>query len=498
MDLGNERTVYGGCLSVRRDVTLKPLIVWGQDECAFQQHRYSPKQWVATDGTRAILPKSDGYLLMVSAFQCREFGFGYPLTDEELERVNAKRLGEKYVDEEAAIDLTGRPFKDRLTSTPFLRLFDPGQNFDGYWSYSHMAVQTEDCMDCLQVLLPNFDHVLLFDYSSGHSKKRSNGLDANSMTKGYGGTQSTMRPAEIYQEEGILGPFPRKLQVGDIQQMVFSSTDVGPFWMTPAERESKRMDTTRGNTEVTREKTKAMLYQELQAAGVALPKFVNKITKKAMIDIANSKGIPITTTAAKIEQGWVGKAKGMFQVLWERGWIDEARLNDYRILAKDPDDDDRIIEDLSLKYMMETCDDFQNEVTQLQFVASKYGYAVEMTPKYHAEIAGCGIEYSWGAAKSRYRQIPLERKRKKADFKQAVSDSIAVLTKETVRKCDRKARSYVQAYYYLEVMRQGGERQPDEHLSLSTIEKVQKDFKVHRSAMDFDRSFCNSLVNHPA
>ena len=117
---------------------------------------------------------------------------------------------------------------------------------------------------------------------------------------------------------------------------------------------------------------------------------------------------------------------------------------------------------------MENCHDFQNEVTQLQTIASSYGIRVEMTPKYHAEIAGCGIEYSWGAAKSRYRQIPLERKRKKHDLKEAVRHSIDVLTKQTVRKCDRKARTYIQAYFYLEVMRQGEGAQPDEQLSLST------------------------------
>mmetsp|Transcript_73807 Transcript_73807/g.213587 ORF Transcript_73807/g.213587 Transcript_73807/m.213587 type:complete len:685 (+) Transcript_73807:660-2714(+) len=461
MDKANSATRFGGWLSVRRDQTLKPLIIWGQDECAFQQHRYSPKQWVGPDGTRAILPKSDGYLMMVSAFQSRELGFGWKLTDEELELVNRKRLNEQYVDTEAAVEITGKSSKDRLLSTPFFRVFDPGQSYDGYWSYSHMAVQTEDCMDCLKVLLPGFDHVLLFDYSSGHSKKRVNGLDANAMSKSYGGAQSRLRPAPIYQEEGILGRFPRKIDVGEVQEMVFRDTDEGPFWLSPTEREARRFDTTRENTEETREKTKAVLYDELNAIGVTLPKYKNRITKAALKALAASNNIPLTVTAGKVDEGWVGKAKGMFQVLWERGWIDEARWKDYRLVARDPDDDDRIIESLSLKFLMESCHDFQNEITQLQTVASSYGVRVEMTPKYHAEIAGCGIEYSWGAAKSRYRQIP------------------------------------IQAYYYLEVMRQGEGTQPDDQLSLSTIEKVQKDFKVHRSAIDFDRSFCSTLVNNP-
>ena len=495
MERANSATHFGGWLSVRRESTLKPLIIWGQDECAFQQHRYSVKQWVGPDGTRAILPKSDGYLMMVSAFQSREIGFGWKLTDQELHMVNTKRDIEEYVDKEAALEVTGKATKDRLTSTPFLRVFDPGQNQDGYWTYNHMAVQTEDCMDCLKVLLPGFDHLLLFDYSSGHNKKRVNGLDANSMSKYYGGNQSTLRDAPIYQEEGILGPFPQKLSVGDVQKMVFQDTDDGPFWLSPGEREAKRVDSTRENAEETRDKTKAVLYDELTSKGVSLPKYKNKITKAALTDLALQHNLPLTVTTAKVDEGWVGKAKGMFQVLWERGWVDETRWKDYRLVARDPDDDNQIIESLSLKFQMENCHDFQNEETQLQTVASAYGIKVMMTPKYHAEIAGCGIEYSWGAAKSRYRQIPLEKKRKKSDFKEAVSHSIGVLTQQTVRKCDRKARTYIQAYYFLEVMRQGQGGQPEEQLSLSTIEKVQKDFKVHRSAIDFDRSFCNALVD---
>lgn len=413
MTRANGATQFGGWLSVRKDVTLKPLMIWGQDECAFQQHRYSPKQWIGPDGTRSILPKSDGYLMMVSAFQSRELGFAWKLSAQELELVNRQRENEQYVDKEAALEVTGKSTKDRLLSTPFIRVFDPGQSFDGYWSYSHMAVQTEDCMDCLKVLLPGFDHLLLFDYSSGHSKKRVNGLDANAMSKSYGGTQSRLRDARIYQEEGILGPFPRKLAVGDVQDMVFRETDDGPFWLSPTERLAKRLDSTRENTEEVREKTKAMLYDELKARGVSLPKYKNKITKASLRDLAAANNIPLTVTTGKVDEGWIGKAKGMFQVLWERGWIDEVQWKDYRLVARDPEDDDRIIESLSLKFLMESCHDFQNEVTQLQTIASTYGIRVEMTPKYHAEIAGCGIEYSWGAAKSRYRQIPLENKRKK-------------------------------------------------------------------------------------
>lgn len=44
MENANGGARFGGWLSVRRDVTVKPLIIWEHDECAFQQQQYSPKQ----------------------------------------------------------------------------------------------------------------------------------------------------------------------------------------------------------------------------------------------------------------------------------------------------------------------------------------------------------------------------------------------------------------------------------------------------------------------
>ena len=47
--------------------------------------------------------------MMVSAFPSRELGFGWKLSDQELELVNRnKRLNKKYIDTEAAVEITGR------------------------------------------------------------------------------------------------------------------------------------------------------------------------------------------------------------------------------------------------------------------------------------------------------------------------------------------------------------------------------------------------------
>jgi hypothetical protein len=37
---------------------------------------------------------------------------------------------------------------------------------------------------------------------------------------------------------------------------------------------------------------------------------------------ANQHGIPLQYRKMHVVKGWQGKAKGLLQVLWERGWID--------------------------------------------------------------------------------------------------------------------------------------------------------------------------------
>jgi len=61
----------------------KPVIIFGQDESTFNQYAFGNKLWVGSNGERAFLPKHNGMGLMISAFQSREFGFGFEMTPEE-------------------------------------------------------------------------------------------------------------------------------------------------------------------------------------------------------------------------------------------------------------------------------------------------------------------------------------------------------------------------------------------------------------------------------
>ena len=84
------------------------------------------------------------------------------------------------------------------------------------------------------------------------------------------------------------------------------------------------------------------------------------VAKGCKADIV-SKGkedyIPVEENYHKKKEGWIGKPKGMFQVLWERGWIDTSKLDYYTIRGK-RDEKGNFIQETSLLHLMDQCKDF--------------------------------------------------------------------------------------------------------------------------------------------
>jgi hypothetical protein len=249
-------TNLGGNLSIRKPPNMKPLILFGHDECIFKQFTMPGKQWYGPNRETYIVPKDDGMGIMISAFQSREFGFGMPLTSNQLQQVNATRLGRKYKDERAAIDTRKdkeQGFKQPLTESPFVREFEYGANSEeGYWTYQHMVLQLEDCVDVLNVLFPQYDFLFLFDHSCGHDRQREDGLSVAKMSKYYGGAQRRPRDTTIKQAKGYLGSHSPVLKVGDVQSMCFTANDTGPWTkqsgrrnvMTKCLRGRRKLDST--------------------------------------------------------------------------------------------------------------------------------------------------------------------------------------------------------------------------------------------------------------
>lgn len=69
----------------------------------------------------------------------------------------------------------------------------------------------------------------------------------------------------------------------------------------------------------------------------------------------------------------------------------------------------------SLSYLLSECADFKNEISDIEHLARDISNDLQInvnilfTPKFHCELAGKGIEYSWGAAKRLYRRHPLHK-----------------------------------------------------------------------------------------
>jgi hypothetical protein len=63
---------FGGNLSVRMPEGRKPIIIFGQDESIFNQFSSRGRQWTGPTGQCAIMLKSSGEGLMISAFQSCE------------------------------------------------------------------------------------------------------------------------------------------------------------------------------------------------------------------------------------------------------------------------------------------------------------------------------------------------------------------------------------------------------------------------------------------
>jgi hypothetical protein len=93
-----------------------------------------------------------------------------------------------------------------------------------------MVGQLENCADIMKTIYPQYDYLFLFDHSCGHDKQQPSGLNAENMSKLYGGKQCYLHDTKI------------TLKPGDIQKMTFQPGDEGPIYLTPEQREERRKD----------------------------------------------------------------------------------------------------------------------------------------------------------------------------------------------------------------------------------------------------------------
>ena len=185
--------ILGGSTSVRLPLRTKPRITFGQDKAIFRSSQLNESCWTV-DGGSTLRTKGLGIGIMVSAFVSREYGFGMDISEAQLVDVNESRKNKAYTDAEAAICLFGASDKKALIESPFVRYLNYGSGKDGYWTYRHMVIQIEDCLDVFCTLHPEYDIQFELDHSSGHNMERPDGLSTTSgvINMGWGEKQRKM------------------------------------------------------------------------------------------------------------------------------------------------------------------------------------------------------------------------------------------------------------------------------------------------------------------
>ena len=240
-----------------------------------------------------------------------------PVSLAQLDSINRLRFGTEYIDKSAALSIHLTTRKASLKESPFVQSLLIGATKGGYWNSSHMAIQLEDAADCLRILRPGYEFVFLFDHSQGHARKKDGALDASSMSRSYGGVQPKIQSSQI--TDGCLGPFNPSLRTGDVQSMVYSETDAGPWWIVTQEgREAQRYNIIHdplpgAAIKLANRTKKAQLARALNdEAGIAVDPLWPMDEIK---EIANTHGISLQYPKARITEGWSMKAKGLLQIL---------------------------------------------------------------------------------------------------------------------------------------------------------------------------------------
>jgi hypothetical protein len=252
------------------------------------------------------------------------------------------------------------------------------------------------------------------------------------------------------------------------------------------------------------EKTKKEILDDLNSFGYHVPK-KDRSKKASVIPWATKYGIELTKTIpAHISESWVGKPKGMLQIAWERGLLDlnQYCIEDFSGKGK-LDDCGNIIQDTSLDYLLSKCTDFLEEKSLLQLNLTNLGAQCFHSPKFHCELAGEGIEYSWGFAKLAYRKLPKGQKNTIGKFHSQVQLCLSRdhLSISRVRLHSKRARDYMVTYFIMSIEGENGtkgeislnEMKPCA-VSASKIEQMRRTVKTHRAAIDFDKFFCKAKV----
>jgi hypothetical protein len=201
------------------------------------------------------------------------------------------------------------------------------------------------------------------------------------------GKQPKMR-STIIKDASCLGPYGAKLAVGDEQSMVFLAGET-PWYarqVKPFER-----------TEAQHLLEPCFTAKEIEAH--------NKKVKK--LEAAREEGDTAPVHCPLTAPGCLGEAKGLKQIAWERGFWKEGMMK-----SKTKKEEDKLrvegkpVPDPSLyvDLVLNSCADFMEEKSALADLIESRGHIALVGVKCHPEIAGVGVEYTFGMSKRYFRK----------------------------------------------------------------------------------------------
>ena len=149
--------------------------------------------------------------------------------------------------------------------------------------------------------------------------------------------------------------------------------------------------------------------------------------------------------------------------------------------------------------VMDACQDFVNETTLLEEIFRAHGHILVFSVKCHPELAGCGIEYSWGKMKLDLRRQnsaglhALSVSKGGKSIAEIVRSQIPLsLSPERIWKYERKAREYRLMYVDLYEKIAAGTISEDD-VTYSQLERMQKEQKSHRTMVELDKIYLESV-----
>ena len=104
------------------------------------------------------------------------------------------------------------------------------------------------------------------------------------------------------------------------------------------------------------------------------------------------------------------------------------------------------------------------------------------SPKYHCELAGEGVEFSWGFMKRHFRNLSLNEKNTKEKFNKAVRSSVELVSVQNVRMFAGRCRRYMVTYLNFE-------KEDRQNVTYDMIEKYTRQIKTHRNVADIEKAF---------